>query len=114
MGSILLLPPSWDAMGRCPLRGRAGSPQEGIAARLLQAPGHVRGWCISGAGSSPMDHLKVESRGSSARGSLRWCWAGEAALTLDPISFLMALMQGMTGEELPSPAAGPCPRMGGL
>lgn len=38
-----------------------------------------------------MGHLKVESRGAQHGAGLRSCWAGEAALTLDPISFLMAL-----------------------
>lgn len=80
-------------------------PREGITARLLQAPGGDRGrelqppaGCISGAGSSPVGHFKVESRGAWHGARLRWCWAGEAALTLDPISFLMALVQGVTGE----------------
>lgn len=89
------------------LNGRALSLQEGFAARLLQAPGCDQGWvlqpparCISGAGSSPTGHLKVESRGARCGAPLRWCWAGEAALTLDPISFLIALMQGMAGEAV--------------
>lgn len=81
MGFILLLPPGrndTELAARCPLNGKARSLQEGIAARLLQAPGYDQGWvlqpparCISGAGSSPTGHLKVESRGGSVRGSIK-------------------------------------------
>lgn len=80
IGFILLLHPGWELAEKCPLSGRAWSPQEGIAARLLQAPGCVQGWvlepparCISGAGSSPTGRLKVENKGAQHRAGLRWC-----------------------------------------
>lgn len=66
--------------GVCPQSGRARSPQEGIAARLLQAPGHVQGRalqpharCISGAelAPAPWAILRWRAAGGLSTGGAR-------------------------------------------
>lgn len=114
MGFILLRPPpGWDAMelverpqtpgGQCcqAAPGTALCPVRPSASRELAA--------------APQ-RLKVERVGGYCGARLLRCWAGVATLILHPISFLMALMQGMTGVggELSPAITGPCPGMGRL
>lgn len=114
--------------GVCPRSGRARSPQEGIAARLLQAPGHVQGRalqprarCISGAelALAPWAILRWRAAGGLSAGGSVKVVLGKVGGLLSPWTpsaffFLMVLIHGVTGEELPSPIADPCPGTGGL
>lgn len=111
--SCCVPPAGWDAMEL------VGRPQTPAGQCCQAAPGTalcpVHPSASRELAAAPQ-RLKVEGVGGHCGTQLLRCWSGVATLILHPISFLMALMQGMTGVggELSPTVTGPCPGMGRL